>query len=115
MKYIRTEDGIYEDAGTDGGGWRCVRYKGNKIALSQDDDKIVKEADTIEKLCDEFDVYCPCWRGQGHNLTDCYKIALEDYKNRKTAYSAMLFGGIWTDKGFIYVTKMNEKGELELL
>jgi hypothetical protein len=26
-----------------------------------------------------------------------------------------LYGAIWTDKGLIYVAKMNEKGELELL
>ena len=53
MKYIRTFDGIYVDAGTDALGLRCVRYNGKKIALSQDDDKIVKEADTIEELLDE--------------------------------------------------------------
>ena len=26
-----------------------------------------------------------------------------------------IYGAIWTDKGLIYVAKMNEKGELELL
>lgn len=25
-----------------------------------------------------------------------------------------IYGAIWTDKGLIYVAKMNEKGELEL-
>ena len=26
-----------------------------------------------------------------------------------------VYGAIWTDKGLIYVAKMNDKGELELL
>ena len=29
--------------------------------------------------------------------------------------SDRLRGAIWTDKGLIYVAKMNDKGELELL
>ena len=27
----------------------------------------------------------------------------------------IIYGAIWTDKGLIYVAKMNEEGELELL
>ena len=28
---------------------------------------------------------------------------------------AVIYGAIWTSKGLIYVAKMNDKGELELL
>ena len=110
MKYIRTEDGIYEDAGTDALGLRCVRYNGNKIALSQDDDKIVKESDTIEELCDEF-VYFIENCGKKMTLVDHF-LSYNGFGYNKV-YA--IYGAIWTNKGLIYVAKMNEKGELELI
>lgn len=77
---------------------------------------IIKQADTIEELCDEF-VY--------HFLvSNTYEIMpKEDLEPQRK--DCLLFhikekhhevlGAIWTDKGLIYVAKMNEKGELELL
>ena len=72
---------------------------------------ILKQADTIEELCDEL------------VMVGCYKLppfcvphdtTLDEiwgnYDKEATCY-----GAIWTDKGLIYVAKMNEKGELELL
>lgn len=74
-----------------------------------------KVGDTIEELCDEFvikdkftahiikpqelDRDCEGWTkriGIPEGIVECY-------------------GAIWTDKGLIYVAKMNDKGELELL
>lgn len=115
MKYIRTEDGIYEDAGTDALGWRCVRYKGNKIALSQDDDEILKEANTIEELCDEF-VAVSELEKKPYVTKGGYKGICEGFEYAKErGIKASFYGAIWTDKGLVYVAKMNEKGELELL
>lgn len=39
------------------------------------------------------------------------------YKNYLDALATQkeVYGAIWTDKGLIYVAKMNNKGELELL
>lgn len=39
------------------------------------------------------------------------------YKNYLDALATQkeVYGAIWTDKGLIYVAKMNDKGELELL
>lgn len=94
---------------------RCVRYNGYKIALSQDDDEIVKEADTIEELCDEF-----VWvdneysRGFICNI-EFVKNCTKSHEGRLYGNSKFIFGAIWTDKGLIYVAKMNEEGELELL
>ena len=42
-------------------------------------------------------------------------MALEQYNTKLRYGGCDLFGAIWTDKGLIYVAKMNEKGELELL
>ena len=33
----------------------------------------------------------------------------------KEGHIANVYGAIWTDKGLVYVIKMNEKGEFELL
>ena len=65
--------------------------------------KIIKQADTIEELCDEFVVEDRDEFAIFHNL----KLAKQT--------KGIVYGAIWTDKGLIYVAKMNEKGELELL
>ena len=106
MKYIRTKDGIYERV-------MVVRQvcNGNEVAVIRPDkvefEPIINQADTIEELCDEF--------------VDIYKYEkpdialLNDIKFFESYKSHTVYGAIWTDKGLIYVAKMNEKGELELL
>ena len=107
MKYIRTKDG------------RIVEYQSDfyktDIVCGKDGfifkDDILKQADTIEELCDEF-----VWidTENNHNIKpktgDGLWCLCCDYKNGQNIY-----GAIWTDKGLIYVAKMNDKGELELL
>lgn len=65
---------------------------------------IVEEADTIEELCDCFVDYC--------EEDDSYFVS-NDKPVRRNKYE--IYGAIWTDKGLIYVAKMNEKGSLCLL
>ena len=79
------------------------------------------KADTIEELCDEFvsitedltpEILVPKYISPKDTLTNAWKNRFEDemcYKN------VVIYGAIWTDKGLIYVAKMNEKGELELI
>ena len=85
MKYIRTKDGIYEYVDYDN---ECI---------------IVKQADTIEKLCDEF------------VFEETYPSGLKRHIITEDVAVGTQFGAIWTDKGLIYVAKMNDNGELELL
>lgn len=96
-----------------------VRTKNEIISLSTKHEHLANDydpiqvADTIEELCDEF-------------------IVEEDYKNHKywitdrlkEAFDAIefycmkpsnIYGAIWTDKGLIYVAKINKERELELL
>ena len=91
MKYIRTKSGIKTQYDT-------VRPC-----------NVVEKADTIEELCDEFVGI----DSQGHFIIHNDKwlegariVPLEEIK---------YYGAIWTDKGLIYVAKMNDKKELELL
>jgi hypothetical protein len=88
----------------------------------------IDPADTIEELCDEVVIVYP---NGSHSVSQCY-----DYKSfyesiegqvghlEKMPYTKEnlaeyeiyeIYGAIWTDKGLIYVAKMNENGELELL
>ena len=73
---------------------------------------IVKQADTIEKLCDEFVGIIKGERFVFSNTKENELFVKE--QNKYHAYK-VLYGAIWTDKGLIYVAKMNEKGDLELL
>ena len=78
--------------------------------------KIIKQADTIKELCDKVIKIRTSKNGQQthlfFNITDLplLKEQFIKYKGDCPVYLA-----IWTDKGLIYVAKMNDKGELELL
>jgi hypothetical protein len=96
MKYIRTKDGIYEYVDYDN---ECIipspiiKYK-NKLTHCSECN-IIKQADTIEELCDVI-------------------VCNADYKGKAEDLYFNIYGAIWTEKGLIYVAKMNDKGELEL-
>lgn len=113
MKYIRTKDGIY--------GINQPIQPERELQIKWIDDHCFetswktkpcewKQADTIEELCDEFVYIRPNGIYEWHNdfVGNEYEINLI-----KDGYQ--IYGAIWTDKGLIYVAKMNEKGELELL
>ena len=108
MKYIRTKDGCITEGNFE---------IGKTIATLYGDEQITKEntADTIEELCDEFvrsyKGYCRLLDLSNENPK---KIFLE-YSKYKMPERVEIFGAIWTDKGLIYVAKLNERGELELI
>jgi hypothetical protein len=124
---------------------RFIRTKNGKI-ISYDENankidlpmilnypnQILKQADTIRELCDEF-----CYIKNGvvsQYLTIDFKFKRNDefcaLRNKLTANgiaeiskgiskyeleNGELKFAIWTDKGLIYVAKMNSEGELELI
>jgi len=71
--------------------------------------EILKQADTIEELCDEFVFVRP------DNYHDNFKVLDKDDKEYCIQKDYKIYGAIWTDEGLIYVAKMNEKGDLELI
>lgn len=105
MKYIRTKDGIFENDFvhlTLYGDGKCVmEYKGRFYEPPLE----LKQADTIKELCDCF-VFTD-------SLNSFYQI--EEDENAVSGEDIICYGAIWTDKGLIYVAKMNEEGEFELL
>jgi hypothetical protein len=109
MKYVRTEKGVYEIL-AETNTLYYTDFTGTEGVLKSDK---VQVADTIEELCDEFVI---------HNLKTFPKPYIQDSVVIKEIPIELfkkcgmeLYGAIWTDKGLIYVAKMNSKGELELI
>ena len=71
--------------------------------------QIVQEADTIEELCDEFVII------KEHRPVITQLDYLDFQEHKQDLIGQKVMGAIWTDKGLIYVAKMNEEGVLELL
>ena len=110
MKYIRTPFTIFEVVEETDIIYR-VKAKGdphNIYSKSKCRTDVVKSADTIEELCDKF-VYI----GNDGNFIDSHVVPHTLYMIKNE--NVKVYGAIWTNKGLIYVAKMNDKGELELL
>ena len=131
MRYIRTKDGRIIKIGdqTDVGYEKGTFEVHNKIGIvaSYEPIEVLKQADTIKELCDEFvDTSELKTTNTGGWLYDefdsdnkCLVYYAEDERRTIPLNEfddlSKIYGAIWTDKGLIYVAKMNEKGELELL
>lgn len=95
-KYIRTKNNVYEVE--EEKEYFYITTTG-QLPYKKD---VISQADTIEELCDEY-------VGIYQNICE----VVVDY--RKWYKYDTFYGAIWTDKGLIYVAKMKEKGDLELL
>ena len=105
--YIRTKNGRILDFDK--------LNEASKLSIDMAEEPI-READTIEDLCDEFVVFD---KEQPNGKLLYYK-GFENLKKEfidfeKDKEKVVVFGSIWTDKGLIYVAKMNDKGDLELI
>lgn len=129
MKYIRTSTGILDNTKGD---WEVVdRFNrdGDKltiVARKQDIHEtyitspkfLIRQADTIEELCDSFVMFCPnAHRRKIRVYETMHSISLYFKRDKRWNGNMVdkVYGAIWTDEGLIYVAKMNDKGELELL
>ena len=115
MKYIRTKDGkIFYGPIDKKGRYKCANIYGWKtIKPIWNNIEIVKQSDTIEELCDEF-VMVDTESGYCGILPKDKEIKF-DKVNMGNAYGRKFYGAIWDDKGLVYVAKINDKGELELI
>lgn len=103
MKYIRTEAGIYDTDNL----YICEELNGKPYAVKNSGwviykESIIKESDEIKSLCDEL-------------VCDNEIVLFCDVKVHRMYREHTVYGAIWTDKGLIYVARMNNKGEFELL
>lgn len=113
--YIRTKDEILKVFDFE---YMCgvKMYHTNKGMITEE--LVLKEDNEIDELCNEFTYeYCRyskherCWKDSNTGIWYDYDtdIAL----NKKEILT--IKGAIWCDKGLIYVAKMNEDGNLELI
>lgn len=114
MKYIRTKNGIYDTS--KGIYTPSIKMWAIGIATIYDDD-ILKQSDTIEELCDEFVLYDNQLKTYGvFDKMSTKVITFKWIQNHLEIYNGMtIYGAIWTNKGLIYVAKMNEEGILCLI
>ena len=114
--YIRTKDGRIAEVKENMAIKRCSEnvlrlvYKDNRsICVLTGNDDIIKQADTIEELCDRF-VVIDKETKEVMNI-----VAFLEYAKHWVYWKYNIYGAIWTDKGLIFAAKMNDKGELELI
>ena len=131
MKYVRTEDELCPIAMVKEKikGHHALLFPNGETRYSDDDDilnlgcpkclsfwlrkeHVLKEADTIEELCD---IAACFFKYEKYKIPDLRLIGKHLYDDIKIGCFRIVYGAILTDKGIIYVAKMNEKGELELL
>ena len=105
--YIRTKNRIYqvESETFDKQGYYIDRYEEDVILKEQ----VIKQADTIEELCDRF-VVMDKETKEVMNI-----VSFLAYAKLWASCKYNIYGAIWTDKGLIYVVKMDENGGLELI
>lgn len=73
----------------------------------------IKESKNLDELCDCFVIE---WLPTNHkDIFRIDKYSKEVVKSCIGNNKTTVYGAIWTDKGLIYVAKMNDKGELELI
>ena len=97
--YIRTKDGRILDFDK--------LNEVSKLSIDMAEEPI-REAKTIEELCDEFvgvDNTCE----NGHQLLRAIPYKCANFWN------GGVYGAVWCESGLKYVAKLNSKGELELL
>lgn len=122
-KYIRRANGVYElkiDEKLKKA--NVVNYfyitdnenKNHNILFKKKDLEKFKQSDTIEELCDEFVVIYKKHKKFTQPFISLH-LSKEDLLKEHDLNECKIYGAIWTDKGLIYVAKMNDKGELELL
>lgn len=113
MRYIRTKDGIFRYKLMSRNEYE-FRVEAGNIIQGKEVEGEVKIADTVEELCDEFIVVHKDGTHVFQKSTAGDKVSKE-YVEYLLRNNQTFYGAIWTDKGLIYVAKMNNKGELELL
>ena len=121
MKYIRTKNGIYDLSTLYIQNCNLLKTGCKKLYDKLISEKI-KEADTIEELCDyvvSMNELCdvPIVEELPHEMgNDKHFISNVKFQTLQGQHGKWWVKlAIATDKGLIYVAKMNNKGELELL
>ena len=119
MRYYRIKDRIYDGSLflREHTGW-YFHEKSKLYAFTESD--IIKQADDIEELCDGYyvdknkEVFIEDEVYENELTHGLSEALLESYFVSCVKKGIDVYAFIKTDKGLIYVAKMNDKGEWEL-
>ena len=111
MSYIRTKDGRIIDT------TKYPEHPASWSVQASDYALTIKESETIEELCDEFlYVNKP---NEDYEKFEKPLIAIQNKFETMVKIAKItnsdLYGAIYTDKGLIYVAKMDNEGKLVLI
>lgn len=111
-KYIRTKDDrLYEVFGVSRVMEGVYQIYGYPKYIKMND--VVKQSDILQELCDEF---VSIFKDNDKFIETDFQMSQDRFTGLKGIRKpTACYGAIWTDKGLIYVAKMNDKGELKLL
>lgn len=122
MKYIRTKDGVFIVEKENELYISCYNGHTNKMYAKEKNNPLscgcdyigkYKIVSTIEKLLDEFVVVAPSLsKPQNYSINEKTKSVMLDMIETSIV---KIYCAIWTDKGLIYVAKMNNEGKLCLI
>ena len=110
--YIRTKNRIYQVESILRDNGFVKGYNVGEMAFIRKD-QVINQSENLEELCD-----CFVTKGNKHIVWDKQHnkgIMFEQVKDSYPSYHFEIYGAIWTDKGLIYVAKMNESVDLELI
>ena len=111
MKYIRTKNRIYETEGTfldNNGKWKYYNILEDDMAIILRS-QVIKQSDTIEELCDRYVVM------DKETKEVISIVSFLAYAKLWASCKYNIYGAIWTDKGLIFVAKMDSEGKFELI
>ena len=99
MKYIRTKYDIFKD------------YDIDYCDTRNPESGAVAVSENLKELCDEFVIID---KNKPFRPYIIYGVNIKNFYEINKGICE-IYGAIWTDEGLIYVAKMNDKEELELL
>ena len=114
--YIRTKDGVYEVVDTYGVKY-VIGYNEDGFEVTIYKDQVINQSENLEELCDRY-------IGISNNKPMIIKYEFDEYydeygdsytKEELLMEYDTIYGAIYTDKGLIYVAKLNKNGEFELI
>lgn len=118
--YIRTKDGVYEVSSKQKNTYYVLN--GRWQFEKQD---IINQSENLEELCDEFVMThyfketnytkCEVLKEDKDLMIKAVRLKKQHNKDRDLKNEFNIYGAIWTDKGLIYVAKMDNDGKLVLI
>lgn len=138
MKYIRTKQGIFKITGENKKHYlyneRFLNGALTKVLIrdsSEKDDEDIKVSNELEELCDVFVydknydkiIFLEIKKPKREDeiallvkpLTRNINFVAQGISKTMLQLGNEVYGAIWTDKGLIFVAKINKDGVLELL